>query len=170
MALAWWFSFSFSYIGFKFLLHCVNTYWWNMSFKETLHCDGVAGGAVSMLLRFWMHAATLWRHAVWIRIVPSHNAWMDYEYSLSNLNRPRAIHKHNPHPPRNNGASVIYDLSWDGHILELIRKMSFYFHIVRRLRKINVSTIPIDRHNSDTHPDLLKEQTPMIYLWHFRMI
>ena len=31
-------------------------------------------------------------------IVTSHNAWIGYEYSLTNLNRPRAIHEHNPHP------------------------------------------------------------------------
>ena len=29
---------------------------------------------------------------------PFNNAWMGYEYSLQNMNRPRAIRKHNPHP------------------------------------------------------------------------
>ena len=80
------------------LLHCVDESWWNMPSKETWLGDGVADDAVAMLLPLWLHVAALWRHAVWIRIVTSHNAWMGYEYSLQNLNRPRAIHKHNPHP------------------------------------------------------------------------
>ena len=79
------------------LLHCVDESWWNMPFKETRLCDGVADDAVAKLLPLWLHAAALWRHAVWILIVTSHNAWMGYEYSLTKLNRPRAIHKHNPH-------------------------------------------------------------------------
>ena len=54
--------------------------------------DGVADDAVAMLLPLWLHAAALWHHAVWIHIVTSHNAWMGYEYSLQNLNGPRAIH------------------------------------------------------------------------------
>ena len=29
------------------------------------------------------------------------------------------------------------DLSWDDHILELCRKMSYYFHMFRRLRKFS---------------------------------
>ena len=61
------------------LLHCVDESWWNMPFKETRLVDGVADDAVAMLL---------WRHTVWIRIVTSHNAWMGYEYSIQNLNRP----------------------------------------------------------------------------------
>ena len=80
------------------LFHCIDESWWNMPFKETQLSDGVAGGAVAMLLPLWLYAAALWRQAVWIRIVTSHNAWMGYEYSLSNLNHPRAIHKHNSHP------------------------------------------------------------------------
>ena len=36
---------------------------------------------------------TLFEYLLW-----RHNAWMGYEYSLPNLNRPRAIHNHNPHP------------------------------------------------------------------------
>ena len=80
------------------LLHCVDESWWNMPFNETRLGDGVAEDAVAMLLPLWLHAAALWRHSVWIRIVTSHNAWMAYEYSLQNLNRPRGIHKHNPHP------------------------------------------------------------------------
>ena len=64
----------------------------------TRHGNGVADCAVAKLLRLWQHASALWRHAVWIRIVTSHSAWIGYEYSLPNVNRPRAIHKHNPHP------------------------------------------------------------------------
>ena len=67
-------------------------------YKGTRHGNGVADGAVAKLLRLWQHASALWRHAVWIRIVTSHNTWMGYEYSLPNVNRPRAIHKHHPHP------------------------------------------------------------------------
>ena len=85
------------------LLHCVDESWWNMPFKGTRLSDGVADDAVAMLLPLWLHAAALWRHAVWIRIVTPHNAWMGYEYSLQNLNRPRAIHKHNPHPLETTG-------------------------------------------------------------------
>ena len=70
-----------------------------MPFKETWHGNGVADGAVAKLLRLWQHASALWRHAVWIRIVTSHNAWIPgYEYSLPNVNRTRGIHKHHPHP------------------------------------------------------------------------
>ena len=72
--------------------HCVAKSWWKVSFKATRHGIGVADGAVAKLLRLWQHASALWPHAVWIRIVTSHNAWMGYEYSLPNLNRPRAIH------------------------------------------------------------------------------
>ena len=82
------------------LLHCVDESWWNMPFKETRLGDGVADDAVAMLLPLWLHAAALWCHAVSIRIVTSHNAWMGYEYSLQTFNRPRAIHKHNPHPSK----------------------------------------------------------------------
>ena len=80
------------------LFHCVVESWWNMPFKGTRHGNGLADGVVAKLLRLWQHASALWRHAVWIRIVTSHNAWMGYEYSLPNVNRPRAIHKHHPHP------------------------------------------------------------------------
>ena len=80
------------------LLHCVDESWLNMSFKVTRLGEGVADDAVAMLLPLWMHTVILWRHAVWIRIVTSHKSWMGYEYSLPNLNRPRAIHKHNPRP------------------------------------------------------------------------
>ena len=61
------------------LLNCVDESLWNMSFKETRLGDGV------MLLPLCLHAATLWRHAVWIRIVTSQNAWMGYEYSFTNI-------------------------------------------------------------------------------------
>ena len=80
------------------LFHCVVDSWWNMPFKGTRHGNGVADGAVAKRLQLWQHASALWRHAVWICIVTSHNAWMGYEYSLQNMNRPRAIHKHDPHP------------------------------------------------------------------------
>ena len=80
------------------LFHCIVDSWWNMPFKGTRHGNGVADGAVAKRLLLWQHASALWRHAVWIRIVTSHNAWMGYEYSLQNMNRPRAIHKHDPHP------------------------------------------------------------------------
>ena len=69
------------------LFHCVVESWWNMPFKGTRHGDGVVHGAVVMLLRLWKHAATLWHHAAWIRIVTSHNAWMGYEYSLPKQGR-----------------------------------------------------------------------------------
>ena len=80
------------------LIQCVDESWWNMPFKETRLGDGLSDDVVAMLLPLWLNAAALWRHAVWIRIVTSHNAWMGYEYSLQNLNHPRAIHKHDPHP------------------------------------------------------------------------
>ena len=75
------------------LLHCVDKSWWNMPFEGTRLGEGVADDTIAKLLPLWLHAAALWRHAVWIRIVRSHNAWMGYEYSLQNLNRPC-----NPHP------------------------------------------------------------------------
>ena len=82
------------------LFHCVAESWWNMPFKGTRHGNGVTDGAVAKLLRLWQHASALWRHAVWIRIVTSHNAWMGYEYWLPNMNRPRAIHKHDRTPSK----------------------------------------------------------------------
>ena len=80
------------------LFHCVAESWWNMPFKGTRHGNGVTDGAVAKLLRLWRHASAFWHHAVWIRIVTPHNAWMGYEYSLPNMNLPREIHKHDPHP------------------------------------------------------------------------
>ena len=74
-----------------------------MPFKEMRLGDGVADNAFAMLSPLWLHAAALWRDAVLICIVASHNAWMGYEYSLQNLNHPRAIHKHNPHPLKTMG-------------------------------------------------------------------
>ena len=71
-----------------------------MPLKRTRYGNGVADGTVAKLLRLWQHASALLCHAVWIRIATSHNAWMGYEYSLPNLNRPRVIHKHNPHPSK----------------------------------------------------------------------
>ena len=79
------------------LFHCVES-WWNMPFKGTWHGDGVMDSAVTKLLQLWQHASALSRHTVWICIVTSHNPWMGYEYLLQNMNRPRAIHKHNPQP------------------------------------------------------------------------
>ena len=92
-------SYSLLYIfQIRNLFHCVVESWWNMPFKGTRHGDGVADGAVAKLLQLWQHALAFRRHTVWIRIVTSYNAWMGYEYSLQNMNRPRATHKHNPHP------------------------------------------------------------------------
>ena len=51
-----------------------------MPFQGTRHGNGVVDGAVAKQLRLWEHTSALWRHAVWIRIVKSHNAWMGYEY------------------------------------------------------------------------------------------
>ena len=87
-----------TYFSNSQLFLCAAESWWNMQFKGTRHGNGVADGAVAKLLRLWQHASALWRHAVWIRIVTSHNAWIGYEYSLPNVNRPSAIHKHHPHP------------------------------------------------------------------------
>ena len=70
------------------LFHCVAESWWNMPFKGTQLDNGVADGAVAKLLRLWQHVSALWRHAVWIRIVTSHNAWMGDEYSLPKLESP----------------------------------------------------------------------------------
>ena len=67
-----------------YLLHCVDESWWNMPFKETRLGDGVADDAIAMLLPLWLHAAALWCHAVWIRIVTSNNAWMGKVYSSPN--------------------------------------------------------------------------------------
>ena len=39
------------------------------------------------------------------------------------------------------GLWVRNDLSWDDHILELCRKMYYYFHMFRRLRKIIPSVL-----------------------------
>ena len=83
---------------FSNLLHGVDEFWWHIQFKGTRHGDGMAGVAVTMLLRLWEHATALWRHAVGIRIVTSHKSWMGYEYSTTILNRPWAINEHNPHP------------------------------------------------------------------------
>ena len=93
-------------------------------------------GAVAKLLRLWQHASALWRHAVWIRIVTSHNAWMGYEYSLPNLNRPRAIHKHNPHPLETMGVCVV---KWRSCQCQNVVKMTFPFECYEKhlwLRKL----------------------------------
>ena len=65
----------------RILLDCVDESWWNMPFKVTRPSDDVADDAVAMLLPLWLHAAAWWRHAVWLRIVTSHNARMGYGYS-----------------------------------------------------------------------------------------
>ena len=70
------------------LLHYVDKSWWNMSFKETRLGDSVADDAVAMLLPLWLHAAALWRHAVWIRIVRSHNAWIGMNIHYKTLIAP----------------------------------------------------------------------------------
>ena len=75
-------------------IHCVAESWWNMPFKETRHGHGVADGTAAKLLRLWQHALALWRHAVWMRIMASHNAWI-------------FITKLESAPLRNNGACVI---------------------------------------------------------------
>ena len=73
-----------------------------------LHFSNSQFGECQKFLVSQPGAAALWRHTVWMCIVMSHNAWMGYEYSLPNLNHPRAIHKHNPHPlEKKNGAWVI---------------------------------------------------------------
>ena len=41
------------------------------------------------------------------------------------------------------GVCVRNDLSWDDHILELCRKMYYYFHVFRRLRKILPSALVV---------------------------
>ena len=51
-----------------------------MNLGETCHLKRrdlatVADDAVAMLLPLWLHAAALWRHAVWIRIVTSLITW-----------------------------------------------------------------------------------------------
>ena len=81
MALVYWIWHKLHIFQIRNLFHCVVESWWNMPFKGTWHGDGVVHGAVAMLLRLWKHAATLWHHAAWIRIVTSHNAWMGYAYS-----------------------------------------------------------------------------------------
>ena len=60
-----------------------------MPFKETWLGDGVADDAVAMLLPLLLYAEALWRHAVRMHIVTSHNAWMGYEYSLQKLESPK---------------------------------------------------------------------------------
>ena len=102
------------------LLHCVDESWWNIPFKDTWHGDGVADGVVAMSVQLWLRAIALWRHAVTIRIVASHNAWMGYEYSLWNMNRPRAIHKHNPQILGTICACVINALSSWALLVELL--------------------------------------------------
>ena len=111
--------------------------WWNMSYKETRLGDGVK------LLPLCLHAETLWRQAVWIRIVTSHNAWMAYEYLLRNLNLPRAIHKHNPHPPRNNRACVIVQLNGVAKIYDFSRWTLWYRHHKPKLRSPDVAALSI---------------------------
>ena len=79
-----------NYIFFKFAI-CSSEFaesWWSIPFKRTRHGNGVADSATAKLLRLWQHASTLWRHVLLMGIVTSHNAWISYEYSLPNWNRP----------------------------------------------------------------------------------
>ena len=46
------------------------------------------------------------------------------------------------------GLWVRNDLSWDDHILELCRKMYYYFHMFRRLRKILPSALLLNIHKT----------------------
>ena len=46
------------------------------------------------------------------------------------------------------GLWVRNDLSWDDHILELCRKMYYYFHMFRRLRKILPSVLHIKKYKA----------------------
>ena len=94
MTLVWLVWYTLRYIYFKFAISFITL----MNLGETWLGDGVADDAVDLLLPLWLNAAALWRHTVSIRIVTSHNSWTGYEYSLPNLNRPRAIHKHNHRP------------------------------------------------------------------------
>ena len=67
--------------------------------KKLRHGDGVVDDAVAMLLLLWLHYDfTQFEYVLW-----RHTMRLGYEYSLLNLNRPRAIHKHNPHPLKTMG-------------------------------------------------------------------
>ena len=120
-----------------------------------------------MLLPLWLHAAALWHHAVWIHIVTSHNAWMGDEYSLQNMNRPRAIHKHNPHPLETMGHVIkcmvqtsrkiwfhATTLNWDIHQYKIIfrdahvirsdlNKISTCIYILKKLCKTHMSHMKV---------------------------
>ena len=77
-----------SYIFFKFPICSIAL----LSLGETCPLKGrdmVTVWRTVLLLRLWQHAPALWRHAVWIRILTSHNAWMGYEYSLQKLEPPK---------------------------------------------------------------------------------
>ena len=97
MALVCLIQYTFPYVFFKFAICFIAL----MNLGETSllkRRDMVTVWRTMLLLCCYCTIVTaLWRHAVWIRIVTSHNAWMGYEYSLPNFNRPRSIHKHNPH-------------------------------------------------------------------------
>ena len=49
------------------------------------------------------------------------------------------------------GLWVRNDLSWDDHILELCRKMYYYFHMFRRLRKILPSALLLNIYKTYVH-------------------
>ena len=102
MALVWLISYTSSYIFFKFAI-CISVL---MNLDETCHLK-----RRNMMWWLLLHVTALWRHAVWMRIVTSQNAWMSYEYSLPNLNRPRAVHKHNPHPLETIGRMIMFGLT-----------------------------------------------------------
>ena len=77
----WYIKVTFSNIfcGVCNFLRCFDESCWNMSFKGTWHGDIEADGTVAPPLWLWQYATILWRHAVWIRIVASDNAWMGNE-------------------------------------------------------------------------------------------
>ena len=135
------------------LFHCVVDSWWNMPFKGTRHGNGVADGAVAKRLLLWQHASALWRHAVWIRIVTSHNLWMGYEYSLQNMNRPRAIHKHDPHPLETMGRVWLHSIgqaihAWPRDVsprapIQFLNRWSWFVCIFKEFASKLLSQSPI---------------------------
>ena len=60
----------------------------------------------------------------------------------------------------------VNDLSWDDHILILCRKMYYYFHMFRRLRKNLPSALPLNIYQTYVHP-CAKVMAPFVYMWTF---
>ena len=83
MTFVWIIYYGLHYIFFKFAIY-VDESGWKHAIKEMGLGDSMADDAVVMLEPVWLHAASLW-----IRIVTSHNAWLDYEYSLQNFTQGR---------------------------------------------------------------------------------